>query len=94
MGTELGLEVDNEIIELVPEVVEEKEDPVEVEEISELENNEVNTQVVEVVQPDFDCPDAGFYPSPTDCSQYYQCTADKTVKIILFGYCITINIIN
>ena len=31
--------------------------------------------------PDFACPDAGFYTSPSDCSQYYLCTADKTVNI-------------
>ena len=38
---------------------------------------------VEEVLPDptdFDCPNAGYYPSPTNCAQYYQCTADKTVS--------------
>ena len=34
---------------------------------------------VELLSPDFDCPEAGLYPSPTNCGQYYQCTAEKTV---------------
>ena len=34
---------------------------------------------VELLSPDFDCPDAGLYPSPNNCGQYYQCTAEKTV---------------
>ena len=34
---------------------------------------------VELLTPDFDCPAAGLYPSPTDCGQYFQCTAEKTV---------------
>ena len=35
---------------------------------------------VELLSPDFDCPEAGLYPRPTNCGQYYQCTAEKTVR--------------
>ena len=82
-GTELGVEVDNEIIELeiAPVVVEdseeEKEDKTEEEAVTE-------ETVVDDVNDDamFDCPGPGHYASPTNCAQYYQCTAENKVKII------------
>ena len=42
---------------------------------AEEEEEEVETVV------DFDCPDTGSFPSKTNCAQYYQCTADRTVII-------------
>ena len=35
---------------------------------------------------DFDCPEAGTFPSPLDCVTYYQCTSDGKywIKDILF----------
>ena len=49
----------------------------------EPDDNDVDdaSEDVELLAPDFDCPAAGLYPSPTNCGQYYQCTAEKTVTI-------------
>ena len=80
LGTELGVEVDNEIIEIAAEEAESEDEYDYKDEETFEEENDID-ESVEIIAPDFDCPDAGFYPSPTDCGQYYQCTADRTVTI-------------
>ena len=59
----------------------EPEEEVDYEEEETFEEENDIDESVEILVPDFDCPDAGFYPSPSNCGQYYQCTADKTVLI-------------
>ena len=94
-GTELGIEVDNEIIEIEGPVIEAvvNEDNNEIIDASsekESDDNNVDdaSEDVELLTPDFDCPAAGLYPSPTNCGQYYQCTAEKTVTITFIFYTI------
>ena len=90
-GTELGLEVDNEIIEVSGPIFGEDNKKAEPSEVEATDNDlSEDVEDVEILTPNFDCPAAGFYPSPTNCGQYYQCTADKTVYrgitlVILIG---------
>ena len=84
LGSELGIEVDNEIIEIAPIPTEdedesEEEDPSDYNEYND--SNDISDEDEVEDEIDFDCPGSGFYASPTDCEKYYQCTADKTVHI-------------
>ena len=67
-------EVEDEIVEVPSVIVEEEPQPV-------LEEAQPDQEVEVEAVVEFDCPDAGFYPSQTNCGQYYQCTADRTVII-------------
>ena len=77
--------MDNEIIEIEGPVIEAVEDNVvvidESPKVEETIDNDVDeaSEDVELLSPDFDCPGAGLYASPTNCGQYYQCTEEKTV---------------
>ena len=80
----MGLEVGNQIVVVDgPDHLEDVEDQmVEVTSVTVEDEPEPDQPEVETV--DFDCPDAGFFPSQTNCAQYYQCTADRTVIIIIY----------
>ena len=84
LGSELGIEVDNEIIEIAPILIEDQDESKE-EDSSEYneynDSNDISGESEVEDEIDFDCPGSGFYASPTDCEKYYQCTADKTVHI-------------
>ena len=84
----MGLEVGDQIVEVGAEI-----DQVEEEEVSSVVVEEETQSVLEEAESDqeeavvdFDCPEAGFFPSQTNCGEYYQCTADKTVIRILKQY--------
>ena len=68
-------QVEDEIVEVPSVIVEEEPQPV-------LEEAQPDQEVEVEAVVDFDCPEAGFFPSQTNCGQYYQCTADNTVIII------------
>ena len=85
----MGLEVGDQIVEVGAEIDQVEEEEVEEETQSVLEEAEADQEEeVEAVDAvvDFDCPEAGFFPSQTNCGEYYQCTADKTVIRILKQY--------
>ena len=87
LGGQVGLEVGDQIVEVgvqeVPDqTVEVPEETVEVPSVTVEEDPELDQEEEVETAVEFDCPDAGFYPSQTNCGQYYQCTADRTVIII------------
>ena len=69
------MEVDDQVVEVAPVLVESEQ-----EELEEQEEQEENIPSETVEEIDFDCPDSGFYSSPSRCDEYYQCTAEKKVS--------------
>ena len=65
-------QVEDEIVEVPSVIVEEEPQPV-------LEEAQPDQEVEVEAVVDFDCPEAGFFPSLTNCGQYYQCTAERKV---------------
>lgn len=82
----MGLEVGDQIVEVGAEIDQVEEEEVEEETQSVLEEAESDQEEEVEAVVDFDCPEAGFFPSQTNCGEYYQCTADKTVIRILKQY--------
>ena len=92
----MGLEVGDQIVVVGGHTEDEKPQPdqeVDVEdqivEVAAITAEEEESEVEVETLVDFVCPDAGFYPSQTNCAQYYQCTAEKKVitnyHFYLFG---------
>ena len=85
LGGQVGLEVGDQIVEVggghIEEVPDQTEE-VQVDQVVEVPAVTVEEELEVETVVEFDCPDAGFFPSQTNCAQYYQCTADRTVIII------------
>ena len=85
LGGQVGLEVGDQIVEVGGDQIEEVPDQteeVQVDQVVEVPAVTVEEELEVETVVEFDCPDAGFFPSQTNCAQYYQCTADRTVIII------------
>ena len=84
LGGQVGVEVDDQVVEVAPVLVESEQEELEEQEEQEKEQEkeeeqEENIQSETVEEIDFDCPDSGFYSSPSRCDEYYQCTTEKKV---------------
>ena len=85
------MEIGDQVVEVGGPVVIQQPEPEPVlaepdQDVDQEEELEESAEIVdepeETEELDFVCPDSGFFPSPYNCAQYYQCTEEKTVIII------------